>query len=71
MKKIPNRLSTHASVCKMCQLRGVSMETETPTHNIHKRMSDELLKQLSSYRAQLQQVQAAVSTDPDNEDLLK
>lgn len=34
-------------------------------------MSDELVKQLSSYRAQLQQVEAALSTDPDNEDLLK
>lgn len=34
-------------------------------------MSDELVKQLSSYKAQLQQVEAALSTDPDNEDLLK
>lgn len=34
-------------------------------------MSDELVKQLSSYRAQLQQVEAALSTDPENEDLLK
>lgn len=29
------------------------------------------MKQLSSYRAQLQQVEAALSTDPENEDLLK
>ncbi|KAJ8264484.1 hypothetical protein GJAV_G00149690 [Gymnothorax javanicus] len=34
-------------------------------------MSDELLKQLASYKAQLQQVEAALSTDPENEDLLK
>lgn len=34
-------------------------------------MSDELVKQLSSYRAQLQQVEAALSTDPENEDLMK
>ncbi|XP_028821739.1 survival of motor neuron-related-splicing factor 30 [Denticeps clupeoides] len=34
-------------------------------------MSEELVKQLSSYKAQLQQVEAALSTDPDNEDLLK
>ncbi|KAB5562566.1 hypothetical protein PHYPO_G00019380 [Pangasianodon hypophthalmus] len=37
----------------------------------HREMSDELVKQLSSYRAQLQQVEAALSTDPENEDLLK
>lgn len=29
------------------------------------------MKQLSSYKAQLQQVEVALSTDPDNEDLLK
>lgn len=29
------------------------------------------MKQLSSYRAQLQQVEAALSTDQENEDLLK
>ena len=34
-------------------------------------MSDDLVKQLSSYKAQLQQVEAALSTDEDNEDLLK
>lgn len=34
-------------------------------------MSEDLLKQLGSYKAQLQQVEAALSTDPDNEDLLK
>lgn len=34
-------------------------------------MSEELVKQLSSYKAQLQQVEVALSTDPDNEDLLK
>lgn len=34
-------------------------------------MSDELVKQLSSYKAQLQQVEAALSTDPDNQDLMK
>ncbi|XP_067909117.1 survival of motor neuron-related-splicing factor 30 [Heterodontus francisci] len=34
-------------------------------------MSDELAKQLASYKAQLQQVEAALSTDADNEDLLK
>lgn len=34
-------------------------------------MSEELVKQLSNYKAQLQQVEAALSTDPDNEDLLK
>ncbi|KAK9959473.1 hypothetical protein ABG768_009598 [Culter alburnus] len=35
------------------------------------KMSEELVKQLSNYKAQLQQVEAALSTDPDNEDLLK
>ncbi|XP_068614139.1 survival of motor neuron-related-splicing factor 30-like [Brachionichthys hirsutus] len=34
-------------------------------------MSEDLVKQLSSYKAQLQQVEVALSTDPDNEDLLK
>jgi len=34
-------------------------------------MSEELVKQLSNYKAQLQQVEAALSTDPDNEDLRK
>ncbi|XP_063047979.1 survival of motor neuron-related-splicing factor 30-like [Engraulis encrasicolus] len=34
-------------------------------------MSEDLLKQLSSYKAQLQQVEAALSTDQENEDLLK
>lgn len=34
-------------------------------------MSEDLLKQLSSYKAQLQQVEVALSTDPDNEDLRK
>ncbi|XP_029925722.1 survival of motor neuron-related-splicing factor 30 [Myripristis murdjan] len=34
-------------------------------------MSDDLVKQLSSYKAQLQQVEAALSTDTENEDLLK
>ncbi|KAG5830906.1 survival of motor neuron-related-splicing factor 30 [Anguilla rostrata] len=34
-------------------------------------MSDDLMKQLSSYKAQLQQVEAALSSDADNEDLLK
>ncbi|XP_075997871.1 survival of motor neuron-related-splicing factor 30 [Genypterus blacodes] len=34
-------------------------------------MSEDLMKQLSSYKAQLQQVEAALSTDQDNEDLLK
>ncbi|XP_034040774.1 survival of motor neuron-related-splicing factor 30 [Thalassophryne amazonica] len=34
-------------------------------------MSEELVKQLSSYKAQLQQVDVALSTDPDNEDLRK
>ncbi|KAJ8365463.1 hypothetical protein SKAU_G00142940 [Synaphobranchus kaupii] len=34
-------------------------------------MSDEMVKQLASYKAQLQQVEAALSTDPENEDLLK
>ncbi|CAJ1067260.1 survival of motor neuron-related-splicing factor 30 [Xyrichtys novacula] len=34
-------------------------------------MSDDLMKQLSNYKAQLQQVEVALSTDPDNEDLLK
>ncbi|XP_062863149.1 survival of motor neuron-related-splicing factor 30 [Trichomycterus rosablanca] len=34
-------------------------------------MSEDLVKQLSSYRAQLQQVEAALSTDPENEDLQK
>lgn len=29
------------------------------------------MKQLSSYKAQLQQVEVALSTDPENEDLLK
>lgn len=34
-------------------------------------MSDDLMKQLSSYKAQLQQVEVALSTDEENEDLLK
>lgn len=34
-------------------------------------MSEDLMKQLSSYKAQLQQVEVALSTDQDNEDLLK
>ncbi|KAM6922277.1 survival of motor neuron-related-splicing factor 30 [Lycodopsis pacificus] len=34
-------------------------------------MSDDLMKQLSSYKAQLQQVEVALSTDQENEDLLK
>lgn len=34
-------------------------------------MSEELVKQLSSYKAQLQQVEVALSTDPENEDLQK
>ncbi|XP_077095418.1 survival of motor neuron-related-splicing factor 30 [Siphateles boraxobius] len=34
-------------------------------------MSEELVKQLNNYKAQLQQVEAALSTDPDNEDLRK
>ncbi|XP_068184168.1 survival of motor neuron-related-splicing factor 30 [Antennarius striatus] len=34
-------------------------------------MSEDLTKQLSSYKAQLQQVDVALSTDPDNEDLRK
>lgn len=34
-------------------------------------MSDDLMKQLSSYKAQLQQVDVALSTDPENEDLQK
>lgn len=34
-------------------------------------MSEDLVKQLSNYKAQLQQVEVALSTDPDNEDLLK
>uniref|UniRef100_A0A1A7YYS8 Survival of motor neuron-related-splicing factor 30 n=1 Tax=Iconisemion striatum TaxID=60296 RepID=A0A1A7YYS8_9TELE len=34
-------------------------------------MSEDLAKQLSSYKAQLQQVEVALSTDQDNEDLRK
>ncbi|XP_023676025.1 survival of motor neuron-related-splicing factor 30 [Paramormyrops kingsleyae] len=34
-------------------------------------MSDDLVKQLASYKAQLQQVEAALSTDQENNDLLK
>lgn len=34
-------------------------------------MSEDLGKQLSSYKAQLQQVEVALSTDQENEDLLK
>lgn len=34
-------------------------------------MSEDLVKQLSSYKAQLQQVEVALSTDPENEDLRK
>ncbi|XP_066538904.1 survival of motor neuron-related-splicing factor 30 [Hoplias malabaricus] len=34
-------------------------------------MSEDLVKQLSSYKAQLQQVEAALSTDQENDDLLK
>lgn len=38
---------------------------------VNTQMSDDLMKQLSSYKAQLQQVEVALSTDPENEDLLK
>lgn len=38
---------------------------------VNTQMSDDLVKQLSSYKAQLQQVEVALSTDPENEDLLK
>lgn len=34
-------------------------------------MSEDLAKQLASYKAQLQQVEAALSGNADNEDLLK
>ncbi|KAL3050454.1 survival of motor neuron-related-splicing factor 30 [Trematomus bernacchii] len=34
-------------------------------------MSEDLVKQLNSYKAQLQQVEVALSTDEENEDLLK
>ena len=34
-------------------------------------MSEDLVKQLSSYKAQLAQVEVALSTDQENEDLLK
>ncbi|XP_043911633.1 survival of motor neuron-related-splicing factor 30 [Protopterus annectens] len=34
-------------------------------------MSDDLVKQLAGYKAQLQQVEAALSSDAENEDLLK
>lgn len=34
-------------------------------------MSEELTKQLNSYKAQLQQVEVALSTDTENEDLQK
>lgn len=34
-------------------------------------MSEELMKQLNSYKAQLQQVEVALSTDTENEDLQK
>ncbi|XP_068128284.1 survival of motor neuron-related-splicing factor 30 [Hyperolius riggenbachi] len=34
-------------------------------------MAEELAKQLASYKAQLQQVETALTTDADNEDLLK
>lgn len=34
-------------------------------------MSEDLVKQLSSYKAQLAQVEVALSSDPDNEDLRK
>ncbi|XP_077351684.1 survival of motor neuron-related-splicing factor 30 [Festucalex cinctus] len=34
-------------------------------------MSEDLVKQLGSYKAQLQQVEVALSTDQENEDLLK
>lgn len=42
-----------------------------PELDVLKKMSEELVNQLSSYKAQLQQVEAALSTDPENEDLLK
>ncbi|KAJ8404868.1 hypothetical protein AAFF_G00332550 [Aldrovandia affinis] len=35
------------------------------------KMSDEMVKQLASYKAQLHQVEVALSTDSENEDLLK
>lgn len=34
-------------------------------------MSEDLVKQLNSYKAQLQQVEFALSTDTENEDLQK
>lgn len=34
-------------------------------------MSEDLAKQLASYKAQLQQVEAALTGNGDNEDLLK
>lgn len=34
-------------------------------------MSEDLAKQLASYKAQLQQVEAALSGNAENEDLLK
>lgn len=34
-------------------------------------MSEDLVKQLNSYKAQLQQVEVALSTDTENEDLQK
>ncbi|XP_028323611.1 survival of motor neuron-related-splicing factor 30 [Gouania willdenowi] len=34
-------------------------------------MSEELMKQLNNYKAQLEQVDVALASDPDNEDLLK
>jgi len=38
---------------------------------VNTQMSEDLVKQLSSYKAQLQQVEVALSTDQENEDLLK
>lgn len=44
---------------------------EVTSFSVNTQMSDDLVKQLSSYKAQLQQVEVALSTDPENEDLLK
>lgn len=47
------------------------MEFIKRTAPISIQMSDDLVKQLASYKAQLQQVEAALSTDQENNDLLK
>lgn len=55
----------------LIQLKLANFSTKLSYFFVNTQMSDDLMKQLSSYKAQLQQVEVALSTDPENEDLLK